>query len=169
MAERLPLGAYESDSPRPPRLPNGVQPHAVSDPDANGEHRLGDEPNAEAPHAASANDPSEARRGAPGAQAVGEPSPDQRVADSNGVVGEQVATQQSSNGNAAAGSRREGPEDGEPENSQDGSASKARNPASATAAHQIEAEWIEQYEPGVYITLVALRDGSRDLKRVRFR
>ncbi|CAH9078574.1 unnamed protein product [Cuscuta europaea] len=33
---------------------------------------------------------------------------------------------------------------------------------------QIEAEWIEQYEPGVYITLVALRDGSRDLKRVRF-
>ncbi|RAL41119.1 hypothetical protein DM860_017668 [Cuscuta australis] len=33
---------------------------------------------------------------------------------------------------------------------------------------QIEAEWIEQYEPGVYITLVALRDGTRDLKRVRF-
>ena len=33
----------------------------------------------------------------------------------------------------------------------------------------VEAEWIEQYEPGVYITLVALRDGTRDLKRVRFR
>ncbi|PKA51694.1 Ultraviolet-B receptor UVR8 [Apostasia shenzhenica] len=32
----------------------------------------------------------------------------------------------------------------------------------------IEAEWIEQYEPGVYITLMALRDGTRDLKRVRF-
>ncbi|PKI57456.1 hypothetical protein CRG98_022107 [Punica granatum] len=32
----------------------------------------------------------------------------------------------------------------------------------------VEAEWIEQYEPGVYITLVALRDGTRDLKRVRF-
>jgi alpha-tubulin suppressor-like RCC1 family protein len=34
--------------------------------------------------------------------------------------------------------------------------------------NQVEAEWIEQYEPGVYITLVALRDGTRDLKRVRF-
>ncbi|KAL3634916.1 PH, RCC1 and FYVE domains-containing protein 1 [Castilleja foliolosa] len=34
---------------------------------------------------------------------------------------------------------------------------------------QIEAEWIEQYEPGVYITLIALQDGTRDLKRVRFR
>ncbi|KAK9903687.1 hypothetical protein M0R45_001047 [Rubus argutus] len=32
----------------------------------------------------------------------------------------------------------------------------------------VDAEWIEQYEPGVYITLVALRDGTRDLKRVRF-
>ncbi|RID54875.1 hypothetical protein BRARA_G02164 [Brassica rapa] len=33
---------------------------------------------------------------------------------------------------------------------------------------QVEAEWIEQYEPGVYITLVALHDGTRDLRRVRF-
>lgn len=32
----------------------------------------------------------------------------------------------------------------------------------------VEAEWIEQYEPGVYITLIALVDGSRYLKRVRF-
>lgn len=40
---------------------------------------------------------------------------------------------------------------------------------SATSANQVEAEWIEQYEHGVYITLVALRDGTRDLKRVRFR
>ncbi|KAH0471056.1 hypothetical protein IEQ34_000779 [Dendrobium chrysotoxum] len=44
--------------------------------------------------------------------------------------------------------------------------SKSRSPTSAD--HQVEAEWIEQYEPGVYITLIALRDGSRDLKRVRF-
>ncbi|KAL8243261.1 hypothetical protein R6Q59_009519 [Mikania micrantha] len=51
---------------------------------------------------------------------------------------------------------------------------KTRNPASNSggntynAPDQVEAEWIEQYEPGVYITLVALRDGTRDLKRVRF-
>ncbi|KAL7128266.1 hypothetical protein ABFS83_14G304800 [Erythranthe nasuta] len=36
------------------------------------------------------------------------------------------------------------------------------------AGGQTENEWIEQYEPGVYITLVALQDGTRDLKRVRF-
>lgn len=32
-----------------------------------------------------------------------------------------------------------------------------------------EAEWVEQDEPGVYITLTALPDGIKDLKRVRFR
>ena len=36
-------------------------------------------------------------------------------------------------------------------------------------SNQVQAEWIEQYEPGVYITLTTLRDGTRDLKRVRFR
>lgn len=46
---------------------------------------------------------------------------------------------------------------------------KSRNPVVPGNANQVEAEWIEQYEPGVYITLVALRDGTRDLKRVRFR
>ncbi|XP_010530240.1 PREDICTED: uncharacterized protein LOC104806852 isoform X2 [Tarenaya hassleriana] len=45
---------------------------------------------------------------------------------------------------------------------------KARNVESEASAPQVEAEWIEQYEPGIYITLVALRDGTRDLKRVRF-
>ncbi|KAK8456782.1 hypothetical protein SEVIR_3G070700v4 [Setaria viridis] len=35
-------------------------------------------------------------------------------------------------------------------------------------SNQVQAEWIEQYEPGVYITLTTLRDGTRDLKRVRF-
>jgi Transcription factor regulating root and shoot growth via Pin3 len=38
-----------------------------------------------------------------------------------------------------------------------------------TNSGQVEAEWIEQYEPGVYLTLVALVDGTRELKRVRFR
>ncbi|KAK9073107.1 hypothetical protein SSX86_007430 [Deinandra increscens subsp. villosa] len=46
--------------------------------------------------------------------------------------------------------------------------SPASSVTTATTTHHVEAEWIEQYEPGVYITLVALRDGTRDLKRVRF-
>lgn len=32
-----------------------------------------------------------------------------------------------------------------------------------------ENEWVEQDEPGVYITLTSLPGGSKDLKRVRFR
>ena len=32
-----------------------------------------------------------------------------------------------------------------------------------------ESEWVEQDEPGVYITLTALPGGARDLRRVRFR
>uniref|UniRef100_A0A804MCV6 Regulator of chromosome condensation (RCC1) family with FYVE zinc finger domain n=1 Tax=Zea mays TaxID=4577 RepID=A0A804MCV6_MAIZE len=35
-------------------------------------------------------------------------------------------------------------------------------------SNQVDAEWIEQYEPGVYLTLVSLRDGTKELKRVRF-
>ncbi|CAN6444906.1 unnamed protein product [Victoria cruziana] len=34
--------------------------------------------------------------------------------------------------------------------------------------NQVESERVEQYEPGVYITLLTLRDGSKDIKRVRF-
>ncbi|XP_022936872.1 PH, RCC1 and FYVE domains-containing protein 1-like isoform X1 [Cucurbita moschata] len=45
---------------------------------------------------------------------------------------------------------------------------RLRSSASPSNDNQVEAEWIEQYEPGVYITLMALRDGTRDLKRVRF-
>ncbi|KAL6511948.1 PH, RCC1 and FYVE domains-containing protein 1 [Orobanche gracilis] len=46
--------------------------------------------------------------------------------------------------------------------------SRSRNSIAPGNASQVEAEWIDQYEPGVYITLVALGDGTRDLKRVRF-
>ena len=34
---------------------------------------------------------------------------------------------------------------------------------------QNENEWVEQDEPGVYITLTSLPGGAKDLKRVRFR
>ncbi|KAK4745179.1 hypothetical protein SAY87_011491 [Trapa incisa] len=55
----------------------------------------------------------------------------------------------------------------------DGDSDSFRSSSAASVAGDsgillVEAEWIEQYEPGVYITLMALRDGTRDLKRVRF-
>ncbi|CAM9002313.1 unnamed protein product [Rhodiola kirilowii] len=51
---------------------------------------------------------------------------------------------------------------------QDGDSMKSTDYSAASNSNQVEAEWIEQYEPGVYLTLVAFGDGTRDLKRVRF-
>ena len=39
---------------------------------------------------------------------------------------------------------------------------------SISNASDVESEWIEQDEPGVYITIRQLADGSRELRRVRF-
>jgi hypothetical protein len=40
---------------------------------------------------------------------------------------------------------------------------------SSSPGNQVETEWIEQFEPGVYLTLVSFHDGTKELKRVRFR
>ncbi|KAK6155599.1 hypothetical protein DH2020_009847 [Rehmannia glutinosa] len=42
------------------------------------------------------------------------------------------------------------------------------NSKSAKSTIEIEDEWVEQYEPGVYVTIADLSDGTRELKRVRF-
>lgn len=39
---------------------------------------------------------------------------------------------------------------------------------SVSNASDMEAEWVEQDEPGVYITIRQLADGTRELRRVRF-
>lgn len=40
---------------------------------------------------------------------------------------------------------------------------------SRESSSRTESEWVEQDEPGVYITLTSLPGGAKDLKRVRFR
>lgn len=40
---------------------------------------------------------------------------------------------------------------------------------SISNASDMETEWVEEDEPGVYITLRALPNGRRELRRVRFR
>lgn len=40
---------------------------------------------------------------------------------------------------------------------------------SISNASEVEGEWIEEDEPGVYITIRQLVDGTRELRRVRFR
>lgn len=40
---------------------------------------------------------------------------------------------------------------------------------SVSNASDLETEWVEQDEPGVYITIRTLPSGARELRRVRFR
>ncbi|CAL9217030.1 unnamed protein product [Arabidopsis halleri] len=42
------------------------------------------------------------------------------------------------------------------------------DPPSMSNASEMQAEWIEEDEPGVYITIRQLADGTRELRRVRF-
>ncbi|BAT99726.1 hypothetical protein LR48_Vigan06g070400 [Vigna angularis] len=44
----------------------------------------------------------------------------------------------------------------------------SRDEPSMSNASDLEAEWIEQDEPGVYITIRQLADGTKELRRVRF-
>ncbi|KAG9452864.1 hypothetical protein H6P81_005768 [Aristolochia fimbriata] len=46
--------------------------------------------------------------------------------------------------------------------------SRDENSVSISNASDQETEWVEQDEPGVYITIRALPDGTRELRRVRF-
>lgn len=51
-----------------------------------------------------------------------------------------------------------------------GSSDVVKNGSKVTDADGTnEPEWVEQYEPGVYITLGSLPGGARELRRVRFR
>lgn len=181
MAERLPPGVYDAESMRPTYFPNGLEPNGIHYPDANGErHSRSDSINGSC-LASPTGTFSAVINGTQGsAQLMRDPlgtnetnayqqnpgplSPILR--DGNPDMGMQnggggIRTSSSSFSEAISG-KDSGP-------SQDGEGgTKSRN-SNLSDSSQVEAEWIEQYEAGVYITLVALRDGTRDLKRVRFR
>ncbi|CAM8896826.1 unnamed protein product [Rhodiola kirilowii] len=44
----------------------------------------------------------------------------------------------------------------------------SRDEASMSVCSEVDSEWVEQDEPGVYITIRQLVDGTRELRRVRF-
>ncbi|CAN0887873.1 Protein BREVIS RADIX [Linum grandiflorum] len=48
------------------------------------------------------------------------------------------------------------------------SSSRDEPSISASNASELETEWVEEDEPGVYITIRQLADGTRELRRVRF-
>ncbi|XP_059631620.1 PH, RCC1 and FYVE domains-containing protein 1-like [Cornus florida] len=179
MAERLPHGVYDADSMKAAFVQNGLEPNGIHYPDANGDRHSGPLNRSSLPPLRGVDPtttngtqgPTELLRDHPRSNETNpyhqnqgiltstkrDDDQDVRLPNGSGAV-------QSGNINAseAVDSRESGPcQDGD-------NGVKSRNSALDGNANQVEAEWIEQYEPGVYITLVALQDGTRDLKRVRF-
>ncbi|XVE60155.1 hypothetical protein DITRI_Ditri05aG0105000 [Diplodiscus trichospermus] len=166
MAERLPPGVYDSENISPTYLPNSLEPNGVHYPESNGEgHLRSDSIGGSFLASPTAMDSTTINGTHSPAKLLREPTGangrddhwDSRLP--NGSGGFQAVSSSVSE----AVEERESGSFGEGENGM-----KSRNSALVANGNQVEAEWIEQYEPGVYITLVALRDGTRDLKRVRF-
>ncbi|KAF5198747.1 Regulator of chromosome condensation [Thalictrum thalictroides] len=176
MAEKLPPGVYDSDSMRPVYLPNGLEPNSIFHPDVNGEHVRNDANNGA--HLTSLLGNNSTDNGI-----FGQTHLHREAFGTNGIIahfrnngystsnGKDMGLQES-NGGAYMGtssSRSQADNNSEPEPLQNGeNGVKSKSSPVASNSNQVDAEWIEQYEPGVYITLVALHDGTRDLKRVRF-
>ena len=166
MAERLPPGVYDTESLRPAYVPNGLETNGIHFPDANGErHSRSDSISGTSLASPTRIDSisingtlgiTQSVRDSPGANGRDD-HPDVRLSNGGG-------DQPSCNTVSEAVARKEprSPQDGE-------NGMKSRDSSLVANCNHVEAEWIEQYEPGVYITLVSLRDGTRDLKRVRFR
>ncbi|XP_009775743.1 PH, RCC1 and FYVE domains-containing protein 1 [Nicotiana sylvestris] len=176
MAERLPPGAYDVESLKLAYLPNGVDVNGIHYPDANGERHSRSDSVASSYMASQTSmdfstfgmqSPSKSQRDSSSVEAI----TSNQILTSNGI--DDRAEVRLPNGSAAemrinsASEAVDNNNDSGPlQDNENGL--QPRNSLPPGNPNQIEAEWIEQYEPGVYITLVALRDGTRDLKRVRF-
>ncbi|XP_042515306.1 PH, RCC1 and FYVE domains-containing protein 1-like [Macadamia integrifolia] len=180
MAERLPPGAFETENLRPVYVPNGLETNGIYHPETFGGFQSRSDATTGAELASTPNGIDSATvNGNPGQTYLARNFPGANEANAyvqnQGILASNTinihADMGLRNGNAetyANISRPEAPGGKESESFQNGeSGMKSSSPAPGND-HQVEAEWIEQYEPGVYITLVALRDGTRDLKRVRF-
>ncbi|XP_004496492.1 PH, RCC1 and FYVE domains-containing protein 1 [Cicer arietinum] len=175
LAERLPPGVNDANKIKPAYLPNGFEPNGSHHPDSNGEQR---------------HTRAESISGSSFTSIGLEFSPMNRT-EGNSPVSYATNLYQQNRGsltsnrtddyrdvklpngggaiqtiNSSAPDTVNGRDSGNFRDDENGS--RARNDAMPANNNQVEAEWIEQYEPGVYITLTAMRDGTRDLKRVRF-
>jgi hypothetical protein len=178
MAERLPpdQGVYDGSEAKPPHIPNGIEMHGSVYSSLNGIHQ----PQNDSITSVSTPSLNTGRplhpNGIPSQhRSSGSISENSEVsAHSHRVSGPRDADDLhrrahiSSDEMLNASSRGDDRSKGVRSllNGEDGY--KSRSTISLPSNH-VQAEWIEQYEPGVYITLMTLRDGTRDLKRVRFR
>lgn len=179
MAERLPPGVYDPESMRPAYLPNGVEANGIHYPDTHGERHSRSESSSSTYLVSTSGIDSILVNGRQGqtplsrelagnnetnmyqpdrASSGTDENPDMRLSNGSGGI---------PHSGSSVSETADGKESGPFQDSENGT--RSRNSAVAGTNNQVEAEWIEQYEPGVYITLVALRDQTRDLKRVRFR
>nr|GMC50735.1 PH, RCC1 and FYVE domains-containing protein 1-like [Ipomoea batatas]GMC56398.1 PH, RCC1 and FYVE domains-containing protein 1-like [Ipomoea batatas] len=174
MAERLPPGTYDAESLKLPYLVNGLEPSSLHCGDSNGEHHSrSDSVASSCPPSQTGIDTDANGLVSHGDFGTYESNPFNQVQDvltSNGGDDQSsVRFPKGSNLPVFNNCVSERADDRDPGPLQDtGNGSRSRNSAALGNDNQIEAEWIEQFEPGVYITLVALKDGTRDLKRVRF-
>lgn len=181
MAERLPQGAYEADPTKLRSLPNGIDSHISHHIDSIGSQNKNDRGDGSQQydsdrqiHPAVTNgisEPNHAPRDVIEANGINTDIQDHGFSNPIGM-GKNMNDKHGSDAEAESthisSSRYDHPNNNGSKYVQTTeNGSKPRSPTSTV--NQVEAEWIEQYEPGVYITLTALRDGTRDLKRVRFR
>ncbi|XP_028800342.1 PH, RCC1 and FYVE domains-containing protein 1 [Neltuma alba] len=172
LAERLPPGANDAESIRPSYLPNGLEVNGILYPDSNGERHCRAESISSSSLASVGLESSLSNSlegNLCGAYGTNPYQQNRQLVTSNGSnelsdgkLPNGGMTPTSNNMSDTIASRDSG-------HSQDGEGGlRSKDGVPAVNSNQIEAEWIEQYEPGVYITLMALKDGTRDLKRVRF-
>ncbi|XP_024029392.1 PH, RCC1 and FYVE domains-containing protein 1 [Morus notabilis] len=170
LAERLPPGVYDSESIKLAYLPNGLDQNGMHYPDLNGDrHSRSDSITSTGTDSAMLNGSHSlySPRDSTATSEINMPQQREHLTP-NGAV-DHTDVKHSNGGNCTGSSVSEALDAKDSGSFQDGENDmRSRNPALAGTNTQVEAEWIEQYEPGVYITLVALRDGARDLKRVRF-
>lgn len=159
MAERLPSGVYDTETIKLGFQLNGLEQNGVHYPEVNGERYL--------------------RSDSINSSYLGSPM----CLDSGSVNGTNSTTQLTRESDMGNGAKLPN-DNGGVQVGNNGVLSPGKVPRSLQGSEnstklgnlplpgnqdQVEPEWIEQYEAGVYITLVGLRDGTRDLKRVRFR
>ncbi|CAN6336033.1 unnamed protein product [Urochloa humidicola] len=178
MAERLPPDhcAYNVNETKQAHIPNGIESHVASYSSMNGIHP----PRNELLNASIAHSPNSGRsshsNGISGQhKLLGNVSENSdcsthslRITSPHDLELPGRRARSSSDEMLTAGSRVDDNLSMDARSLQNGEDGYKPRGTISLSSNQVQAEWIEQYEPGVYITLTILRDGTRDLKRVRF-
>ncbi|KAE9617418.1 hypothetical protein Lal_00034743 [Lupinus albus] len=167
LAEKLPPGVYDAENIRPTYLTNGFESNGIHYPDSNGDRHSRAESTSSSSSASIGLESTLLNRtegNLPGTCGTNwgldnqsDNYPDVKLPNVAGVIQSSSSSMSDTVDGRDSGHFRD-----------NDSGLRSANAAQADNSDQVEAEWIEQYELGVYITLVALHDGTRDLKRVRF-